>query len=183
MYVGRLAAEKNLKLLFAAFKRLAVEHADIRLLIVGGGPGEHECRRMAADTGYSSRIAFAGMVSRGDVAGYYSAGDIFTFPSTTETQGLVLCEALGAGLPCVAVKAGGSPEMLLDEVDSLLSRDDVDDFASKIDLLLANPSMMQQFSENAVKSAARFSPGSMARCMLHAYESVRSGDRRSSPNS
>ena len=183
IYVGRLAAEKNLKLLFAAFQRLAREHQDIRLLIVGGGPGEPACRRMAADTGYTSRVSFTGMVSRNDIAGYYSAGDIFTFPSTTETQGIVLCEALGAGLPCVAVNAGGSAEMLIDKDDSLLCENSVQDFTSKIDFLLSNPAFMQRFSENAVKNAARFTPESMANCMLHAYESVCSHTRRNASNS
>ena len=172
LYVGRLAREKNLDLLFEAFERLARKHGDIHLLLIGGGPHEAGCRSMAARLECAGRIAFTGYIPREKVAKYYSAGDLFAFPSTTETQGLVLAEALGAGVPCVAVRAGGSPEMIVDGEDSLLAEDSVDDFAGKIDRLLADRELMERFSARAIENASRFSPHEMALCMLEAYESV-----------
>ncbi len=172
LYVGRLAQEKNLATLFTAFDRLSATHDNLYLLIVGGGPNESECRELVGKLPAADRIIFTGFIPREDLAEYYSSGDIFTFPSTTETQGLVLAEALRAGLPCVAVRAGGSPEMLVEGEDSLLSEDDSADFAGKIDVLLSNHALMEQFSIKAVENAARFSPQSMALRMLEAYGSV-----------
>lgn len=172
IYVGRLAREKNLELLLKAFDSLANDAPDLYLLIVGSGPWEKQTRRFASSLDAASRVIFTGLVGREKVSAYYSAGDIFTFPSTTETQGLVLCEALGAGLPCVAVRAGGSPEMLVEWEDSLLSENDVNDFASKIRLLLTDSALYSRMSSNAVVNAARFSTAVMAQRVLQVYEAV-----------
>ncbi|HEY3297628.1 MAG TPA: glycosyltransferase family 4 protein [Armatimonadota bacterium] len=176
-YVGRLAKEKNLELLLHSFENLCKRHDDITLLVVGGGPFDDECRRKASALSCSSKVKFAGFMPREKVAKYYSAGDLFTFPSTTETQGLVLGEALQAGLPCVAVNAGGSPEMLKDGDDSLLTENSVDDFSAKIDILLSDRNLMARFSEQAVVNAARFSPRGMAASMLEVYEKVLQSSR------
>lgn len=181
LFVGRLAREKNLELLLEAFERLARKHRDIYLFIVGGGPYESECRRAASTLKCSRRVAFSGSVPRDKVAKYYSAGDIFTFPSATETQGLVLCEALKAGLPCVAVNAGGSPEMVVDGEDGFLTEDNADDFLSKINLLLSDRALMQQLSARAVENSGRFSPRGMAARMLEAYEAVIAGAKGRQP--
>lgn len=169
LYVGRLAREKNLGLLLEAFDRLSRKHDDLYLFVVGGGPFETECREIASGLGCCKRVAFAGSVPREKVAKYYSAGDFFTFPSVTETQGLVIGEALGAGLPCVAVNAGGSPEMLVEGEDSLLAENDIEDFTAKIDRLLTDRELAQRFSVKAVENAARFSPHGMALRMLEVY--------------
>lgn len=175
IYVGRLAREKNLALLFEAFERLARKHDDIFLVIVGGGPFEAGCKEIASGLQASDRVILTGYVPREKVAKYYSTGDIFAFPSTTETQGLVLGEALGAGVPCVAVNAGGSPEMLVDGEDSFLAEDDIGDFTAKIERLLADPELLARFSARAVENAARFTPNCMATRMLEVYQSVIGG--------
>jgi glycosyltransferase involved in cell wall biosynthesis len=175
LYVGRLAREKNLGLLVKAFERLAVKHDDLYLLIVGGGPYEAGCRDLVGESACCNRVVFAGYIPRNQVAKYYSAGDLFTFPSTTETQGLVICEAMGAGLPCVAVDAGGSPEMVIEGEDGLLAEDDLDDFTMKIDRLISDRGLLRSFSTRAVQNAKRFSPREMALRMLDVYGRVQTG--------
>lgn len=172
LYVGRIAREKHLDLLLQAFDRLAAKYADIRLMIAGGGPYEDQCRKNASKLRSSDRIAFTGYVPREKVAKFYSAGDLFTYPSPTETQGIVVCEALGAGLPCVLVNGGGTPEMVVDGEDSLLTKVEVDDFSQKIDRLLSDPALTQAFSSRAVINAARFCPTFMAEKTLEVYRSV-----------
>lgn len=172
LYVGRLAKEKNLGLLLGAFDKLAAKYGDLYLLIVGGGPFESGCRALAAELAHSQRVVFTGYIPREQVASYYSVGDIFAFPSTTDTQGVVICEALGAGLPCVAVNAGGSPEMLVHGEDGLLSENDLDDFAEKLDMLLSDRSLLERFSAKAVENVSRFRPRDMALRMLDVYETV-----------
>ena len=172
LYVGRIAREKYLDLLLEAFDRLAPKYPDIWLMIAGGGPYEAQCRENASRLKSSNRIVFTGAVPREKVAKYYSAGDLFSYPSPTETQGMVVCEALGAGLPCVLVNGGGTPEMVVDGDDSLLTKIEVEDFAEKLDTMLSNPALMEAFSKRAVLNAARFSPRSMAEKALEVYQSV-----------
>ncbi len=172
LYVGRLAKEKNLNLIFEAFEKLAQKHGDLYLLIVGGGPYESTAKQIASSLKSLNRIVFAGAKPRSEVTKYYSAGDIFVFPSMTETQGLVLCEAMAAGLPCVAVRAGGSTEMINEGEDGLLAENDVDDFAAKIELLLTDKEMHSRFSESAVRNSALFTPAEMTAKVLAVYKSV-----------
>ena len=173
LYVGRVAREKYLDLLLEAFDRLAPKYMDTYLMIAGGGPYEAKCRENASKLKSSNRIVFTGAVPREKVAKYYSAGDLFSYPSPTETQGIVVCEALGAGLPCVLVNGGGTPDMVVDGDDSLLTKIEVEDFAEKIDTMLSNPTLMEAFSKRAIINAARFSPRTMAEKALEVYESVR----------
>ena len=172
LYVGRVAREKYLDLLLEAFDRLAPKYPDIWLMIAGGGSYEAQLRENASKLKSSNRIVFTGAVPREKVAKYYSAGDLFAYPSPTETQGIVVCEALGAGLPCVLVNGGGTPEMVVDGGDSLLTKIEVEDFAEKLDKLLSNPALMEAFSKRAVVNAARFCPRSMALKALEVYRSV-----------
>lgn len=143
-------------------------------MVVGNGPSYEECRQTAVKSPYASRIILTGSIPREDMVNYYSAGNIFVFPSDTDTQGLVLCEALKAGLPCVAVNAGGSPEMICDGADGFLAENNVEDFTAKISLLLNNDILMKSCSEQAVKNSMRFTPNDMAVRMLRVYESASS---------
>lgn len=170
--VGRLAKEKNLSLLLNSFERLAGNHPAIRQVFVGGGPYEEELKREIARRGLSGRVIVAGPVPREKVGHVYCGGDIFVFPSMTETQGLVLGEALAAGLPCVAVNAGGSPEMLCDGEDSFLCANDCADFTEKVERLLTDEDLRRRFSASAIDNSARFTSEEMALRMLDAYKSV-----------
>ncbi len=172
IYVGRLAREKNLTLLLDSFERLAKDHPAVRLVFVGGGPYEEGLKREATARGLGDRVVVAGFVPREKVGRVYCGGDIFVFPSMTETQGLVLGEALAAGLPCVAVNAGGSPEMVRHGEDSFLCENDCADFTSRIDLLLRDAGLRRRFASAAVENSRRFRPEEMARSMLDAYRSA-----------
>ncbi len=170
--VGRLAREKNLALLLDSFEELSKKHAGLCQVFVGGGPYEDGLRKELADRGLSDRAIVVGMVPREKVGRVYCAGDIFVFPSTTETQGLVLGEALAAGLPCVAVNAGGSPEMVRHGEDSFLCENDARDFTARIDLLLTDTDLRRRFSACAVENSRRFRPAEMAHRMLDAYQTA-----------
>lgn len=172
LYVGRLAPEKNLRLVLDSMERLLPDHRDLRLVFVGGGPHEAGLRSEISRRGLSDRAIVPGAVAREEVGRVYCGGDLFVFPSMTETQGLVLGEALAAGLPCVAVNAGGSPEMVRDGEDSFLCRNDACEFASRISLLLTDHALRRRFSERAVENSRRFRPEQMALSMLDAYESA-----------
>lgn len=96
LYVGRIAAEKNIPLAIKAWQQLQAEHGDLKLVMVGDGPLRAELEQQYPD------IIFAGVQTGERLAQYFASADAFLFPSLTETFGLVTLEAMASGLPVVA---------------------------------------------------------------------------------
>lgn len=106
LHVGRLAPEKNVELAIAAFRRIQAVRGDARFVLVGDGPSRSALERAHPD------LIFCGL-QRGDaVARHYASGDLFLFPSRTETFGNVTLEALACGVPTVAFDSGAAHEYL-----------------------------------------------------------------------
>lgn len=118
--VGRLAPEKSVDLLVAAFIEAAASDDRLRLLLVGGGPSAAHLRERVAQGAGSGRIYLAGALPRAEALSLASGADLFAFASQTETQGLVLAEALACGLPIVAVAAPGVGDAVRDDVDGVI---------------------------------------------------------------
>ncbi len=115
--LGRLAAEKNVAELVDAFERAAVRQPRLRLLLIGGGPAEERLRHRAAAR---STMHLTGPLPRLDALSLLRGADIFAFASRTETQGLVLAEALACGLPVVALDGPAITESIRNGVDGLI---------------------------------------------------------------
>jgi glycosyltransferase involved in cell wall biosynthesis len=111
LFAGRLGKEKNLDLVLDAFALTATRLPHARLVIAGEGPYEHELRQHAAALDCAERIEFTGGLEKSDLGSWYRAADAFVFASTTETQGLVLIEAMAHGVPVVAVDCPVSREV------------------------------------------------------------------------
>jgi glycosyltransferase involved in cell wall biosynthesis len=101
-YIGRIAREKNLGLLLEAWEALGPIRGSAQLALVGRGPLEDEIRRRQIPG-----VHLQGLLHDGDLATAYASADLFVFPSATETFGNSLLEAMGSGLPCLAVSAAG----------------------------------------------------------------------------
>lgn len=112
LYVGRLSAEKNLESLRAWLEAFP----DARLALVGDGP--HRKRLEQHFQGLPAN--FVGFLHKEELASAYASSDIFVMPSRTETLGLVVLEAMSSGLPVVAARAGGIPEMIQDGLSGYL---------------------------------------------------------------
>lgn len=106
VYVGRLAAEKNLPLVIETFRRMRDTNPQARLVFVGDGP-----ERAALERRHEGFI-FAGMRTGADLAEHYASADIFLFPSTTETYGNVTAEAMASGLAVVAFDHAAAAELI-----------------------------------------------------------------------
>jgi glycosyltransferase involved in cell wall biosynthesis len=116
-HVGRLAEEKNLSFLAYAMGAFVSRTPQACALIVGQGPSEAAMRAIFCEMGVGDRVFFAGELRSSQLVDAYHAMDVFAFASLTETQGLVLAEAMACGLPVVAVDAPGVREVLRDRVN------------------------------------------------------------------
>jgi len=110
LLVSRLAREKNVDLAIRALARL--DDAGTHLVLAGDGPERAALGDVAQDAGVEHRVHFLGHVAREELPDVYASSDAFVFPSFTETQGLVLAEALVSGLPVVAVDTPQSRDVL-----------------------------------------------------------------------
>ena len=112
LYVGRLAPEKGIERL----KAILTGVPGTRLAIVGDGPARADLEREFSGTA----AVFTGVLQGEDLASAYASADAFLFPSTTDTLGLAMLEALASGLPVIAARGGASHEIVSDEENGLL---------------------------------------------------------------
>ena len=148
LFVGRLTKEKNLDFLIQTFKMVHDKNPHTTLVITAQGPLEAELKKLAIslDLDLERDIVFTGAVPYDTLVQVYYAADLFVFASLTETQGLVLIEAMAAGLPVVAVRASGVQEMVDDGIDGLLTSLDRDELAGAIGQILEDEKLYNYFS-------------------------------------
>lgn len=178
LFLGRIAQEKNLDMLLDAFSIITTHRPNVVLMIVGRGPHSEALQRLAQDLGIDDHIIFTGVVPHEQVPHYMAAADLFVFPSSIETQGLVLVEALAAGTPVVAVDVIGSADVLTGNNAGLLVQNDEAAFAEAVLSLLNNPDRLAQMQEMALQLAQSYSIGSATDHLIEIYEqAIASGPR------
>ena len=150
IYVGRLAAEKNLDVLMRALRLLNSKYEEkICLLVVGDGPLAANMRKEAP-----ANVIFTGYKKGKELCELYASADIFAFPSSTETYGNVVLEAMASGLPAVCAQAGGVLENCCDGENSLLfTPGDHDDLAAHLQALVVNEQLRNNLAAGARKHA------------------------------
>jgi 1,2-diacylglycerol 3-alpha-glucosyltransferase len=151
IFVGRLGLEKDIDTLVEAVGRLRTPSA--RLAIVGDGPHRAELERHVDRLGLADRVTFTGYLQRDDIVAAYHASEALFFASTSETQGLVIAEAMAAGLPVVAVADLAVADTVTDGVNGLLVRETPDALAGAADRLLGDPSMLRRMAAAAIERA------------------------------
>jgi glycosyltransferase involved in cell wall biosynthesis len=134
LYVGRLSAEKGIERL----KPILEAMPNVRLALVGDGPHRKTLERHFEGL----PMHMAGFLHGDELANAYASSDIFVMPSCTETLGLVILEAMSSGLPVVAARAGGIPELIQDGVSGYLFDDETEAIAA-IEKLLASAALRQ----------------------------------------
>ncbi|HEY4000282.1 MAG TPA: glycosyltransferase [Candidatus Xenobia bacterium] len=179
--VGRLAPEKNVSFLVDTFAHIWRAHPETALVVVGDGPDKTRLEEQARRLGLSDAIKFTGMVDRQEITRYYAGADLFVFASVTETQGLVVGEALQAGTPVVAVGVGGVLDALRGCPGSLLCAPHVEDLASRVNRLLAEPQALDALRRQTGLAGA--APGPSARRLVELYEGLLSSLRAPGVNS
>lgn len=139
-YVGRLAPEKGVHLAIDAMRAITARHgARVRFMLAGDGPGEARCRAAAPEGTW-----FAGMLRGEHLAAFYASADVFVMPSTTETFGNVVLEAMASGVPVVAPDAGATLELANPRTALTFRAGDASDLAAAIDRLVRDPSVREE---------------------------------------
>ena len=162
-HIGRLAHEKNIIFLLQVLDELRQQTPDILLLIAGEGPAKRDLIRQAARMGLTDNILFVGYLSREQALwDCYRAADVFVFSSRTETQGLVLLEAMATGVPVVSTAVLGTKDILLPQRGALVAAETVADFSQKVALLLSNPLVRENKSREASAYVHEWSDTEMA---------------------
>ncbi|HEX5105088.1 MAG TPA: glycosyltransferase [Pirellulaceae bacterium] len=119
-HVGRLAPEKNLAFLQSAVIEFLQSHPHAHFVFAGSGPSSDDLLRAGADAGLADRWHALGLLEKRELTDAYTAMDVFVFASHSETQGMVLAEAMAAGVPVVALDASGVREIVQDQVNGRL---------------------------------------------------------------
>lgn len=172
LFVGRLGKEKSLDFLLRAFQQVLQRCPNVTLVLVGSGPEKRALSDLAKKLKIKEKVIFTGLLSPDVVAGAYASADLFVFPSVTETQGLVLAEAMAAGLPVVARAAFGSLAMVEEGITGFLCGDDEEEFADRIVSLLEDLLLWRQMGEAAKKRALKLSANKMVLRLEKVYQAL-----------
>ena len=175
LYVGRLSYEKNLDALLSAFKSIENEEPDTHLVLVGDGPARQELEQALE----GHRATFTGYLRGEGLAEAYASADLFAFPSTTETFGQAVLEAMASGLPVVAFDAEGVRDLVRhNETGLLVPEGDTAAFTKGLRALLAEPAQQAAMRLQARNAAELRTWDSVLNDLLHTYEDVIDLDQR-----
>ena len=183
-HIGRLAPEKNLQFLarsIACFisarfpsKPSANSPPEIHCLVVGTGPAEADIRAMFAQAGLTARLHLDGIQTKQTLADAYHAMDVFAFASKSETQGMVITEAMAAGKPVVALDASGVREVVKDRVNGrLLLEENADTFSAALQWVAEQTTdQALALAQAARETAERYSMPNTANRALDCYQEL-----------
>ncbi|MDG4553790.1 MAG: glycosyltransferase [Candidatus Competibacter sp.] len=177
VFVGRVAFEKNIEFLLDVVRALKqTRHPDIVLIVAGEGPAEGRLHRLAGELGVRDNLRFVGYLARGaDLASCYRAGDVFVFASRTETQGLVLLEAMSLGVPVVSTAVMGTRDILEAGKGALVAAEEVADFAAQVRRLLDDAALRRRLGQEGREYARHWAADGPAQALLAFYEQIRAG--------
>lgn len=176
LFVGRLTKEKNLPFLIETFRIIKDKMPRTTLVLTAQGPLEDELKALCRQLELSSQdVVFTGAVPYDTLVNVYHSADLFVFSSLTETQGLVLTEAMACGLPVVAVRASGVQDMVDDGVDGILTNLDMEELALAVCRVLSDDILYQYLQSNALLKAESLSARSMALQLEDVYKRLRKG--------
>ena len=173
-HLGRLAPEKNLEFLAEAVAAFLNVHSRACFLVVGTGPSEQTIRQIFSRQGLDTRLHIAGTLESTQLAGALHAMDLFAFSSKSETQGMVLTEAMAAGLPVVALDAAGVREVVKDRHNGrLLQEATIEAFTAGVQWIADQPAeRLQALKHSALETAETFSLSNTADKGLSCYQAL-----------
>jgi 1,2-diacylglycerol 3-alpha-glucosyltransferase len=139
LFVGRVAHEKNIGFLLKMVDQVRKKIPDVLFVIAGEGPARESLMQDAKELGLSDNVMFIGYLDRHtELNSCYRSADIFIFSSRTETQGLVLLEAMAQAVPVVSTAELGTRDVLMEGMGVWIAKEELADFSEKVIKLLGN---------------------------------------------
>jgi 1,2-diacylglycerol 3-alpha-glucosyltransferase len=183
LYVGRVAYEKNIDFLLRMFARVRERRPDALFAVAGEGPALGSLGKLARELGIAEYVKFIGYLDRNtDLPDCYAAGDAFVFASRTETQGLVLLEAMAQGTPVVSTAELGTRSILTEGCGAFVVPEDEVAFAaavvSTLEMKEGDPRRVQLRAH-----AESWASQAMARRLVAFYEKVHAAHGAANPAS
>jgi glycosyltransferase involved in cell wall biosynthesis len=173
LFVGRAAFEKNIGFLLEMTALAREQQPRLLLVIAGEGPALPALRRQAATLRVEDHVRFVGYLPRDHgLRDCYAAADVFTFASQTETQGLVLLEAMAIGLPVLAIPALGAAEIINPARGAIPGAETPDGFAEQLLGLLNRPTKMLIMADEAIAFAREWDAGTQGARLAALYRQL-----------
>lgn len=179
-HVGRLAVEKNLHFLSRVVSSFMQTHPKVHFVVAGKGPWIELMEKIFRDAGVQKRFHFLGILQGQALADCYRAMNMFVFASKSETQGMVLCEAMAAGIPVIAIDAPGVREVVRDLRNGRLVRHESEsEFSSALqECYEYGACEWKKLKQEARNTAELYSEDICARKALKVYEIALANNRR-----
>ncbi len=170
IYTGRIAEEKNLTFLLKSFSKLAEGNTNIHLMMVGGGPQMKEFVNLIDKMRLGGRVTITDYVPYNEMQNYLALASLYVTASKSEVHPLTIIEGMAAGLPMVIVDAPGTGDVVTDNVDGLIAKDELDDFVAKIERVLGDNVLRERLASQAVISSEKYSFRGTSISMLNTYK-------------
>ncbi len=150
LFVGRLMWYKGLRIILDALAALKSQDFDFRMIFIGAGGDEEEVKEYTNELKLNDKVIFTGAISdRNELVGFYSRADLLLFPSTFDTNGLVVREAAACNLGSVLVKDSCAAEGVTNNIDGLLIDENAASLAVCLAKIINNKQAMKKIGENA----------------------------------
>lgn len=175
VYAGRLGREKCIDVLIRAFAGLAAGRSAAMLVLAGHGSARPELEALARELGVAERVRFTGTLDHAALARLFAAADVFAIASTSETQSMVLLQAMACGLPVVGARRGGLIEHIPQDAGRLAEPGDAEDFRENLVRILADQAMRERMGAEARRFAERFSVAAIADAWEDVYRRMLPG--------
>jgi 1,2-diacylglycerol 3-alpha-glucosyltransferase len=168
--VGRLYPEKSPEVALEAFLSLASEFPDLHLFFVGAGPLREPLRKSMSGRKGVRRVHFTGWLKPEQLVPLYATATLLLLPSSTETQGLVVNEAMAAGTPAIVSTVGGASEVVTNGIDSVLAEPTAEAFSAALRETLSHPEYLLSLAEASAITAKENTPNEMIDKILTIYD-------------
>jgi glycosyltransferase involved in cell wall biosynthesis len=174
LFVGRAAHEKNIGFLLDALPHALRQTPGLILVVAGEGPALPALKKQAAALGIAEQVRFVGYLDRlTELPECYAAADLFVFASRTETQGLVLLEAMAAGVPVLAFAALGTCEIVEPRRGALPAPQEAVAFGEAMATLVNNPVLRSKMSLEAITFAEEWTTEACAQRLAGVYRHIK----------
>lgn len=176
VYAGRLGQEKHVDILIRAVARVRHVFPDVCLVIAGHGSARQTLERLAHQLGIGQRVLFMGTLEHRVLAQVLAASDVFAIASTSETQSMVLLQAMACALPAVGARSGGLIEHISESAGLQAQPGSADDFKDKLIKVLSDDGLRQSMARQARRFTQEFSISRVADAWEALYERVLAED-------